>query len=221
MIWDNEISGVYSTQSGHYWLLSHMEELPAEPSWKWIWRLHASPGFSVMIPSPVRKFLHNRGIPVEKVCPKHYFLVSNGDNKWWGEIPCNSLEVWKRRNITILYAKEPDIRQVISSILALTDIMSKVFPSSSNSNRPEPHWLGWSCPSNVQFVLSSDGSAIFRSAEFGGLIRNKDGSWIIGYYGGIDEADIIEAEIQAILHGLHVWNKCADLLVKLGVYAND
>ncbi|PNX95949.1 ribonuclease H [Trifolium pratense] len=45
-------------------------------------------------------------------------------------------------------------------------------------------------------------------AGFGGLIRNDDGGWIIGYHGHIGFSNILHAELLALLFGLQLaWDK--------------
>ncbi|KAJ1391393.1 Ribonuclease H domain [Sesbania bispinosa] len=41
-------------------------------------------------------------------------------------------------------------------------------------------------------------------AGFGGVLRDSSGAWIRGFYGNIGFSEILQAELLAILHGLHI-----------------
>lgn len=45
-------------------------------------------------------------------------------------------------------------------------------------------------------------SGVMAKAGYGGLLRDKDGSWSIGFSGSLGSADVIMAELKAIQTGL-------------------
>lgn len=67
----------------------------------------------------------------------------------------------------------------------------------------------WTTPSVDQVALNVDGSSYGNPgrAGFGGLIRDHEGKWLIGFSGHINFADSLEVELLAILNGLSIaWN---------------
>ncbi|KAJ1397679.1 Ribonuclease H domain [Sesbania bispinosa] len=70
-------------------------------------------------------------------------------------------------------------------------------------------WISWNRPSLNQVVaLNTDGSVSTNNAEFGGLLRHHDGSWIMGYYGSLGNIDILGAELLTGLEGLNIcWER--------------
>lgn len=83
---------------------------------------------------------------------------------------------------------------------------SLILQSSLGSPRAPkpPRWVAWH-PSHEQVaILNVDGSCsgIPRRAGFGGLIREHDGSWVLGFYGYLGDADPLREEMEALYHGL-------------------
>ncbi|KAL5097866.1 hypothetical protein RYX36_002193 [Vicia faba] len=67
----------------------------------------------------------------------------------------------------------------------------------------------WSPPFEHQVALNIDGSSYGNPgrAGYGGLIRDHNGSWIIGFSGPVSFADSVEVELLAIQNGLTLaWN---------------
>jgi ribonuclease HI len=56
--------------------------------------------------------------------------------------------------------------------------------------------------------LNVDGSSLgnLGVSGFGGLLRNDNGAWILGFVGNIDFSNIFHAELLAMYHGLEVTN---------------
>lgn len=64
-------------------------------------------------------------------------------------------------------------------------------------------------PFEHQVALNIDGRSYGNSGRvgYGGLIRDHTGLWLLGFSGHVDFADILEAELLAILNGLMIaWN---------------
>ncbi|KAJ1427514.1 Ribonuclease H domain [Sesbania bispinosa] len=55
-----------------------------------------------------------------------------------------------------------------------------------------------------QVAPNTDGSVMNNRAGFGGLIRNMNGDWVMGFFGYLGEEDVLMAELTAILRGLHL-----------------
>lgn len=59
-------------------------------------------------------------------------------------------------------------------------------------------------------ILNVDGSSLGNPGRsgFGGLLRHGHGGWIAGFLGLIREAEIIKAELLALLHVMeHAWER--------------
>lgn len=67
----------------------------------------------------------------------------------------------------------------------------------------------WFPPAEHQVALNVDGSSYGNPgrAGYGGLLRDHNGSWIIGFSGPVSFADSLEVELLAINNGLILaWN---------------
>ncbi|WJX71286.1 hypothetical protein P8452_55294 [Trifolium repens] len=62
----------------------------------------------------------------------------------------------------------------------------------------------WSPPYEYQVALNVDGSSYGNPgwAGYGGLFRDHEGSWILGFSGPVSFADGLEVELLAIHNGL-------------------
>ncbi|KAJ1386279.1 Reverse transcriptase-like [Sesbania bispinosa] len=58
---------------------------------------------------------------------------------------------------------------------------------------------GWSPPNEDCMILNI---VVQEKAGFGGVLRTHEGSWVLGYCGNLDVAEVIEAELMGILQGL-------------------
>lgn len=70
--------------------------------------------------------------------------------------------------------------------------------------------VNWVPPYENQVVLNVDGSSLGNpgQAGFGGLIRDHNGSWILGFSGYIGIVDSVEAELKGIESGLRLAWDC-------------
>ncbi|KAK4268338.1 hypothetical protein QN277_025009 [Acacia crassicarpa] len=67
----------------------------------------------------------------------------------------------------------------------------------------------WEAPPCGTFKINMDGGFILKSREagIGGLIRNSDGQWIIGFSEPVKVERVLHAELLAIKKGLKLaWN---------------
>ncbi|KAJ1425005.1 Ribonuclease H domain [Sesbania bispinosa] len=72
---------------------------------------------------------------------------------------------------------------------------------------PVPRWVGWSPHTEDCAILNTDGSVAEAKAGFGGVIRLHDGSWVQGFCGNLDGAEIIEVELVGIFQGLRLCHR--------------
>lgn len=76
------------------------------------------------------------------------------------------------------------------------------------ANGVQSEWKlkGWSVPNRGWVKINSDGSVRGRElrASAGGLLRDDNGRWIVGYGRNIGSCSISKAELWGILDGLTV-----------------
>lgn len=76
-IWPHQKKGIYSTKSGHDWLISHHNlDTQVTNSWSWIWRLKVPEKFKFLIwlachnAVPTLSLLHHRNMVNSAICSK-------------------------------------------------------------------------------------------------------------------------------------------------------
>lgn len=65
-------------------------------------------------------------------------------------------------------------------------------------------WLAWSKPLHPILKLNTDGSRRGSVAVGGGVLRDHSGEFLLGFAGQYSHDDIIQAALDAILHGLQI-----------------
>lgn len=119
---------------------------------------------------------------------------------WW---------CWKARNAYCFNNEVIPFPRLILSILNLSAIFKICF-DKENTNPPEGRNISWYHPNREGVILNVDGSSLGNPgpAGFGGLLRNPDGGWILGFSGHIGHSVILKAELLAILNGLKLaWER--------------
>ncbi|KAJ1427765.1 Ribonuclease H domain [Sesbania bispinosa] len=111
--------------------------------------------------------------------------------------------LWFNRNKLVFKGESVHVWQQCLSAKHLANSIENVFHSPTRNSRT-PLWVGWTTYDSDAFVLNTDGSVIDGKAGFGGIIRFHDGSWCHGFYGSLDQADVIEAELVGIYQGLRL-----------------
>jgi hypothetical protein len=68
----------------------------------------------------------------------------------------------------------------------------------------EARLVSWKPPSGAAVKLNVDGSSLGNPGRsgFGGLIRDTNGNWLLGFSGSCGITTNINAELQAIFYGL-------------------
>ncbi|MCH88087.1 ribonuclease H protein [Trifolium medium] len=71
--------------------------------------------------------------------------------------------------------------------------------------KPSRH-LTWSPPLDSIIKVNVDGSSLSNTGRsgFGGLMRNNNGEWLLGFFGFSFITTCLAAELYLILHGLHM-----------------
>ncbi|GAU32945.1 hypothetical protein TSUD_153620 [Trifolium subterraneum] len=109
------------------------------------------------------------------------------------------------------------------------DLVAKAFslPSVVSPLAGHQRRVRWSRPADGFVCLNVDGSLLGsnNTAGYGGLLRNRDGEFIWGFYGAAAIQNILYAEIMAIWYGLKLcWERgfrkvlcCSDSLLSVNV----
>ncbi|CAJ2665276.1 unnamed protein product [Trifolium pratense] len=115
---------------------------------------------------------------------------------WWN---------WRARNIVCVRNEPIHMYQILIEVRKLASLMLSCFSIVPSALKP-PRWVTWHPSRDVGFVLNVDGSCLGDSgrAGFGGLIREGDGSWIIGFSGFLGISNNTFAELMAVFHGLKI-----------------
>lgn len=114
--------------------------------------------------------------------------------------------VWKARNLMVFEQKvTPVTTQMMQALFLLQDV-SKAYghESVASAHIPSPIAVSWKKPEEGWVVLNVDGSAITNPGRtgYGGLVRNKDGEFLVGFYGSAGISHISHAEMLALLQGI-------------------
>ena len=110
--------------------------------------------------------------------------------------------IWYARNATVFDNNPPNWNIQILHINHLANACFRAF-MESNKHRIE-RWVRWKPPPDSYIKLNSDGSSFGNpsTAGFGGLLRNADGDWIVGFSGYCGVVDNLCAELLALRRGL-------------------
>ena len=130
---------------------------------------------------------------------KHYALAPNGNIF---VIACWVL--WKARNHKVFNGNDWVNWVCLSHIYSLhSDVV--VHLSNDAIQRPIRQ-VKWIPPLNNIIKVNVDGSSLSNPGRsgFGGLIRNNNGDWLLGFSGFCDITSCLAAELYAIFHGLRI-----------------
>lgn len=119
---------------------------------------------------------------------------------WWA---------WRARNMQCLSHDKVTLPRLLALVNSLAGTMEKCFPTPTSLSRQE-RWIKWHKDDDHSIIVNMDDSCIgnLGRVDFGGLIRNFDGSWITGFSGFIGISNNIHAELLALLHGVKLaWHK--------------
>jgi ribonuclease HI len=120
--------------------------------------------------------------------------------------------VWCSRNDFIFNNHRESTHTCVAKIHSLLNASSDalLLPSVGLSLADNHRRVKWCRPAEGVVCLNVDGSLLgsVNTAGYGGLLRNKDGDFICGFYGVAAIPNILFAEIMAIWHGLELcWER--------------
>lgn len=134
-----------------------------------------------------------------------------GHEKWGLIFGVTCWFLWKARNVYVFQEEMQEGIEVAARICAFVDAFSRL-PSSNNLVFSEGKWgmVCWNCLQARWFKLNSDGSVrgIQFQASAGGVIRDFNGKWLVGYAHRIGSCSIAKAELWGLLDGLNIaWDR--------------
>jgi ribonuclease HI len=115
--------------------------------------------------------------------------------------------IWKSRNEESFKNISRALWNTLSQITTLLHSTKKAFGGSNKISTPR--LVSWHPPPENVIKINVDGSSIGNPGPsgFGGLLRNTFGGWITGFARSCGFTSNINAELQAISHGLDIaWN---------------
>jgi hypothetical protein len=110
--------------------------------------------------------------------------------------------IWKARNEELFSDTSWEDWKVLNLINTHHDATIRSFGSVHNHR--EARLVSWKPPSGAAVKLNVDGSSLGNPGRsgFGGLIRDTNGNWLLGFSGSCGITTNINAELQAIFYGL-------------------
>lgn len=97
-------------------------------------------------------------------------------------------------------------------VLSLLHDVAKVYGHDIDASKHlhSPINVSWKKPEEGWVVLNVDGSAVTNPGRtgYGGLVRNKDGEFLVGFYGSAGISHIGHVEMLALLQGIRL---CRDM----------
>lgn len=113
-------------------------------------------------------------------------------------------EIWKRRNEKVFNNINIPKDVVIRNILSLLSDHEAIFTVKKKPKNHVSKVVGWNKPLRGWCKLNADGSVRQdpSSAAAGGVLRDEDGRWLMGFSVKIGIATITQAELEGIREGL-------------------
>lgn len=133
--------------------------------------------------------------------------LSIGSDIPWNILFCTSIwQIWKDRNCKSFDNSE--VPPVVSSkvIWSYAYEIVEAFKTIFNTDSPMTRLNPWFPPLAGNLKLNTDGSwyESTRRARFGGIFRNAQGKWKLGYPGKMVASSSLETEIWNIYRGLTI-----------------
>lgn len=93
--------------------------------------------------------------------------------------------------------------KLILAATSLATVIQSCFFGHPNTDKAD-RWVKWNQNLANGFIINVDGSYFgdLGRVGFGGVIRNQDGGWVLGFAGSIGVSEILHVEISALYYGL-------------------
>lgn len=125
------------------------------------------------------------------------------------------LNLWQSRNELIFQGRTPNVMVLGRRILcqastcqqSVKTFSSLRIPNASCVSHREVRWQG---PGQDSVKMNCDGSVTNHGevAGIGGVLRNSEGDFILGFSSNVGSGTITEVELQAILVGIKLVHSC-------------
>ncbi|GAU24479.1 hypothetical protein TSUD_319560 [Trifolium subterraneum] len=118
--------------------------------------------------------------------------------------------IWRVRNDVIFNSKVPVIEEAFQGIISLSwkwlREKKKKKKKGAVTQSSNPRLVTWARPMEGTICLNVDGNLLgsLNYLGYGGLLRNHNGEFILGFYGTTSLKSILFAEIMVVLHGLTI-----------------
>ncbi|GKV21679.1 hypothetical protein SLEP1_g31635 [Rubroshorea leprosula] len=177
--WVGSSNGSFSSASA-YCITKHLPLKPLE-DWRWVWKSYTYPKIQYFLWLLAHdrlkcfSYLHRLGIISSPLCP-------------------------------LCHLEDETVEHLIRSCPISVVILSDVLPGQSLPTPPSrgSSFFKWSKPLSPFIKLNTDGSVLGNpgGAASGGLFRDHNGSWILGFARKIGITSSLAAELWALRDGL-------------------
>ncbi|XP_016748714.1 uncharacterized protein [Gossypium hirsutum] len=216
IIWAYSDSGSFSIRSA-YWTLKENSWSPIDDTWKSVWKYQG--------PQRVRLFLWlaakqrlltnskrvRRGFGQSSVCPlcghdsEDFYMFSAIDKEitWSCLFGIIAWRIWKNRNLFIFQNINWTAYEIIKASTSWAQHFETfLFGGKSTTSNPV---TSQHCAENWVHLFS-DGAVARESgnASAGGVVRDQEGNWILGYTYYLGRSSPLKAELWGILDGIHI-----------------
>ncbi|KAE8716421.1 hypothetical protein F3Y22_tig00110118pilonHSYRG00048 [Hibiscus syriacus] len=151
---------------------------------------------------------------------QHFF---NGDHRHWiltnlyeanlanaGGISWSSLfaaaiwQIWKQRNEHTFHGTPHSSGTTLHRSISWAKYYDNFAAGIARRQKPIIEDKGWTEPPSGWYCLNTDGAVttVNGAGKIGGVIRNHDGGWEIGFRKNIRSSTVLQAELWGIYEGL-------------------
>ncbi|XP_075671161.1 uncharacterized protein LOC142640761 [Castanea sativa] len=196
---------------------------------QWIWKLNILPRIQFFLwkcyhkSLGVKACLAARGICLDVICPlclqqpeTIMHALRDCQLPWKFVFLFAIWSIWLKRNLLVFQNKSAH-HSLIPEILSKSSEFFHCTLSPRNAPRMTTKFIKWEKPASGWVKLNTDGSALgnLGIAGCGGLVRDKDGNWVVGFARKIGNSSSFIAEIWALRDGLNVCLQKNLLLVEV------
>ncbi|KAK4476678.1 hypothetical protein RD792_015838 [Penstemon davidsonii] len=118
--------------------------------------------------------------------------------------------IWKSRNSAVFANKVEHTREIVFTIKKMVMDFEHAFPGKKLISKATTVQADWVKPDKGWFKVNTDGSVLVekKSAAAGGVIRDDEGVWILGFSRNLGDVTITVAELLAAREGLSLaWER--------------
>ncbi|KAF7833196.1 putative ribonuclease H protein At1g65750 family [Senna tora] len=216
--WDlQDLLDICPAKSGYHFLSNNNSRVGVSAPWKKLWKLRCPEKVKFFVwlvcnnSLPTNSLRAKRGLNSSNVCGKcnafeESILHCMRDCAEDIRFLCILYDIWKMRNARVIEGKPLnitkfhwDIKSNMECVRIWLDNPPEVFSRNNIS-------IGWTKPVEGYVKLNTDGSSIGNPGPMGigGIFRNSDGGWLLGFSSFVGIQSNMFAELNAIKHGLAI-----------------